>query len=227
MRNLSDKSYKIAISIAIAFFTSLVVLFRGHGFDHDYQTYSALYVEVNPRNLHFSSGSMEPGYYFLMWCFKAIGASIDSLFFLITFFCLIARFYTASKFGYLALAIYIPLYGTSFFLIHELNQTRIAISTAIFYLISHKLYEFNIKEKFGYRFLIFAPLFHFSAIILFLTLVKKSISTLAIGLLLIVFIVYLAISNLNYDEIILLSSFVISNDDRTKGYIFEVLDLNP
>lgn len=223
MRNLSVKNNMIVIIISIAFFFSLLVFLRGKDFDHDYQTYLDLYTAINTQDFQLTLGSIEPGYYFLMWIFKSIGLSFDSLFFSITFLCLIFKYYSVSKFDYTTLFVYIILYGSSFFLLHELNQTRIAITTTFFYLIAYKLYKYDPKEKIGISFLLFAPLFHFSSIILFISIVKNKISTILIWLSLTIFLVYFLLAKFNFFEITYLFSFILDSD-RTKGYLFEVLD---
>lgn len=221
---MNSKNNKFVISVAAAFLFSLLVLLRGPNFDHDYKTYLDLYIEFNPRISELFSGSKEPGYYLLMWFFKTIGARIDDLLFFVSIICLILRFYSVSMFGYLTLVIFIPIYGSSFFLIHELNQTRIAVSTAFFYLIAIDLYEFKETKKIFRRSLWIAPLFHYSSIVLFYAVIKKKISTLLISSLFIFLIGYIAISKINFNDVIYLFSYFSSNDDRAKGYAFEVFN---
>lgn len=217
-----DKNSRLVISVAFAFVIAMFSFLRGPAFDHDYQTYAALYAEVIKKGALFFSGSVEPGFYFLMWCFGELGVSIDLVLFYIAFICLAIKLYTALRFGYLVFFVYIPLYVTSFFLIHELNQTRIAISTALFYLMAHNLYYFFEVKRIKFRILYIAPLFQYSSAILFLVLVKNKISSLVLWLAVALCLIYLILNNSNYADLIL--TYLLSGDERVGGYAYEIIN---
>lgn len=230
MRNLDrkreDSRYQIfIIAIILAFYGSLLSLFRSEGFDNDYLSYSLAFANVAAEEeFAFAGSSTEPLFYLLMWVSHVFGIEVGGMLFIACFFALAIKFYSVAKFGYSELFIFIPLYFSSFFLLQELTQIRLAIGTSFFYLFAYYIYKLRVGDKPSNFFLFMAPLFHYSSIALLLIFIRRQKAYLWIILPVIVLIFIVFKIGFSVDTLGMLLPDFLWSDDRIRGYSIELLE---
>ena len=215
---------RLLISIPVAFVISLLSLLRGQKFDQDYQSYASMFSEINMRGSPFSNGNVEPGYYLIMWIFKTTGLHFDFLLFSITFFCLWAKYYSVASFGKSTLVLFIIFYSVSFFLIHELNQTRVAISSAFFYLAVYGIFNSYKINATARRLLLFSPLFHYSSLMLIPVFAKAKAKTIIFYYFFGLLAIYFWALKFDFNSLTSLMPQFMAGDERVIGYLFELLN---
>lgn len=150
------------------FYTGIVILFilailRGEGVDRDYETYISIYGYL----INGEPYTIEPTFILAAYISHYLTGSPVLIFFV---FALIAIYYK-SKFiitfsPYICLSLLI--YYSNFYFVHELTQIRIGAASAIgFYAIKYLVK--NEQRKFIIL-VLFSSLFHFSMVILLITL---------------------------------------------------------
>lgn len=144
------------IFIPISICLSLISLFRSENFDRDFSQYQFLFGELDTAALS------EPGFNLLLAIGKDLDLSITFILFLCTLISILIKFKSIAKFGSTTCSIFLLLYASSFFLLHELNQTRLALSIAFIF---PALINRDISSPLKILLSIIAFSFHYSIIV--------------------------------------------------------------
>jgi hypothetical protein len=212
------------LAFFLAFLFGLLSLFRSPSFDQDYYTYFEIFKAIGANGVDLASASVEPLYYYLNFIFHYIEGSVDSLLFVLCFFGLLIKFLIVGRFGLIAIVGFLPLYASSFFIIHELNQTRLAFSLSIFLYFAFSLWQGRAVPGLNWPLLFIAPLVHYSVIALYpLLLIQRTVNKkvlLIFFALCIILLAFLVRSDIETFEKVL-PNFLWA-DDRMRGYLLQI-----
>lgn len=125
---------KHLLPLVLGIFSSLLILLRSTGFDHDYDQYLEIYKNLSYTEIFSQDVDIEPAFEIFARISEFAGLDVTFFLFFCGLFALTIKLWVASRFGVATLLYFFPLYLSSFFFAHELNQTRISISVAFAYL---------------------------------------------------------------------------------------------
>lgn len=208
-----SKASLIAILMAIGL--SFISLLRSENFDNDFHQYAFIFENFTTSNL------FEPGFNFILAISKIIGANISLVLFISALFSLLIKFTFISKLGASSVAIFFLLYASSFFLLHELNQTRLALSIAfIFPALINRSISLHLKIFLS----ILAFSFHYSIILLLPFIFIKNESKILIAFIIICIIYEFFKITLSTELIYSIPNKLIINTEKIKLYLNEIVN---
>lgn len=156
---LKTKSF---LALVFAVFSSFFILLRTTGFDHDYDQYLEIYKNLSYTEIFAGDVDIEPSFEILARISEFSGLNLTFFLYFCGLFALTVKFWVASKYGVATLLYFFPLYLSSFFFGHELNQTRLSISVAFAYLLL-------LRYSNGSKTIIYSTImamFHYSSLLL-------------------------------------------------------------
>lgn len=163
-KRLQRRSVGLLLAMLLSFFFALITFIRGVNFDHDFENYSDLLDGLKlGGSVCFNYPSVEPLFSCLLYVLSPL--EIHGALFFITWAALWLKFYVAARFGLSVILLFVPLYVTSFFMVHELNQTRLALSLSFLYGMFFLRFHGNATMLGGTFAVVSAFMVHYSAII--------------------------------------------------------------
>lgn len=147
---------------------SLLNLFRDRTWSYDIDEYQAIYDAIGVLDAFtfadYLGISIEPGFLLLSWLFGLFFAEVNFLLFALSAASLFIKLiYIPGRYFNFGVYIFWPFYFLTYFILLELTQTRMAVTSAVLLL----SYHFLALRKFGtfIALVFFASAFHYSAII--------------------------------------------------------------
>lgn len=209
---------KMMMAVGMAFFVACLVGLRGRDFDRDFEVYQIFFDELRS----YPAGCLrypnyEPIFSCLFYGLSPLGM-VGALF-VIVWLALSVKFYVVLDLDVGAFALFIPIYVTSFFLIHELNQTRLAIALAPMYWVYRSRVLGRPVGLSDMLCIILATLMHYSVSVLGLLLL---ISPTGIMFYLVLGGLALVVYGL-YETGVLMTLVELVGDDRIRGYFLELM----
>lgn len=205
---------RILFAIALAILFSLVVLFRSPTFDNDYLNYEAVYQG-------YIESDFEVGFQFLLDIGSAAGIPLTAWLAVIALPGLLVKFLLAGRTDGVALGIFTILFASSFFLLHELNQSRFAFAVSFALLAASMRRE---RPLLAVIILLFGALFHYSVLLL-LPAVLGLFATVVFFSCLAGFQFVIQSTGATADFILSLMPAFLSESDRVRGYTVETVAL--
>lgn len=208
------------IALSLALILSTTIFFRSPNFDQDYLQYLQIFDDVVDAHDSITPGIIEPSFEIIINLASLLYFEVGALLLVAGAISLCIKFYVASRYGNTALTIFFILYASSYFLIHELNQTRVAIATALIY----ASLLFNEKSRFIN---IITPIasatFHYSSLLLtpFL-LIRRGVYIIYSA----IFIIAITFALRYFNDVDAIGSFLpdsLWNSDRIRGYVTELI----
>lgn len=205
---------QILFSILLAIMFALVVLFRSPTFDNDYLNYEAVYQG-------YLESDFEIGFQFLMGIGAAVGLPLTAMLSLIALPGLVIKFVLAGRTDGVALSVFTLLFASSFFLLHELNQSRLAFAISFALLAAWMRQE---RPVWAVIILLFGGLFHYSVLLLLPALLGTFATVIFFGCFG-GFQLMVQSTGITADFILDLMPGFLSGSDRVRGYTVETLAL--
>ncbi|MFN6005910.1 MAG: EpsG family protein [Paracoccaceae bacterium] len=210
----ADIPLRILFAIVLAIVFALVILFRSPTFDNDYLNYEAVYQG-------YLESDFEVGFQFLMDVGAVADLPLTALLSVIALPGLLIKFLLAGRVDGVALSVFTILFASSFFLLHELNQSRFAFA------VSFALLAAWMRQKrpiLAMSMLLFGALFHYSVLLL-LPAILGTLATIVFFTCLGIFQFMVQSTGATADFLLSLMPSFLSESDRVRGYTVETVAL--
>ena len=210
----ADVPLRVLFSIVMSIIFALLVLFRSPTFDNDYLNYEAVYQG-------YLESDFEVGFQLLMDIGAIAGVPLTALLSLIALPGLLVKFLLAGRSDGVALSVFAVLFASSFFLLHELNQSRFAFAVSFVLIAASIRQERPILAVFT---LLLGSFFHYSVLLL-LPAVIGTFATVAFFACVGGFQYLVQSTGTTADFILSLLPAFLSESDRVRGYTVETVAL--
>lgn len=214
---VAPKLDRMQVAGLVSFFVAAISFFRGSDFDYDYENYELFFREVqNTGAVCYKGQSFEPLFSCIFYVLNPLG--VDVVLFLVVWAALAVKFYVVLRLDVRAFVLFLPLYLTGYFLIHELNQTRLAVALAPIYLIYFDKMTGAPMAPRHFLLLMAAFFLHYSSILLglFILLSPIGVGFYILTTAFLIFGYYLLESGILFELLGLLG------DERIHGYVKEL-----
>jgi hypothetical protein len=212
--NGSAVPVRILFAVVLAILFALVVLFRSSTFDNDYRNYEAVYQG-------YIESDFEIGFQVLMNIGALVGLPLTAMLSLIALPGLLVKFLLAGRTDGVALCVFTLLFASSFFLLHELNQSRFALAVSFALIAAWIRQE---RPVWAVIILLFGGLFHYGVLLL-LPALLGTFATIIFFACFAGFQFMIQSTGTTADFIVGLMPAFLSESDRVRGYTVEAVAL--